>query len=233
MALMNRRIGEHETKFVFANNRSQILIAWLRLRCQEDPKYPVSNISSIYYDSVNWNFLHEKINSDFLKSKVRLRWYSDSKTGENLQPTFLEVKYKIGSSRKKKRIQTDISSDWISKVPLHDPQLLHIPKMAQEDIGRLKVHLLPAFQVDYQRFRFIDPVSGARLCVDYNIHVPRANWQMISQNNPICLQKGVFELKDTSGKLPEWLHQLTSLGCKKESFSKYASCYAHLMQIIF
>jgi len=230
---MDKPIGEHETKFVFANNRSQILIAWLRLRCQPDWKYPVGKISSIYFDSLDWRLLQEKIDSDFFKTKVRLRWYSDAKSGNKLPATFLEIKNKIGSSRKKKRIQTTSTSDWISSLPLHDPQLLKISAMAREYTGNLYGHLHPAFQIDYQRYRFVDSVSGARLSVDFNIHVPKSNARMLSQSNTTCLKSGVFELKGNNDSLPDWLHQLTALGCKKESFSKYGSCYAHLKQIIY
>ena len=69
--------GDHEIKLVLPNRAARSLVRWLRSRCWPDPLYPAATVSSIYYDTPDWRLLREKVNSDFLKTKVRLRWYSD------------------------------------------------------------------------------------------------------------------------------------------------------------
>lgn len=227
------QIGEHETKFVLPNSRARILSSWLSKRCRPDPLYPVGIISSIYFDTKDWQLLGEKLNSDHLKTKVRLRWYSDVQSGESLPATFLEIKYKIGSARKKLRIKTAINSDEILKTRLEEPRLLQIPRLSLEHGVVLPMSLHPAFQLNYIRHRFIDPLTGARLAVDRNIHISRVNSRMIQSSNPTSLPDGVFELKYENSILPDWLHQLTALGCRKGSFSKYSNCYSHVTGIYF
>lgn len=227
------QIGEHESKFVLPNRRARILSSWLSKRCRPDPLFPVGIVSSIYFDTKDWRLLEEKLNSDHLKTKVRLRWYSDVQTGKNLPTTFLEIKYKIGSARKKLRINTTINSSEMLATRLEEPSLLQIPRLTLEHGVVLPMTLHPAFQLNYIRHRFVDPLTGARLAVDSNIHISRVNNRMIQTCNPTCLQEAVFELKYKNSTLPDWLHQLTALGCRKSSFSKYSNCYCHLTGIYF
>ena len=225
--------AEHEIKYVFDNNCASTLIEWLRLRCEPDPLFESGIISSIYYDTGDWRFLNEKINSDYLKTKVRIRWYEKIGGGQQGNQSFLEAKFKIGAKRKKIRLKTDISSKWLSEVNLCDTQLLSIPLTLWSLGVKIPPTLYPAFQISYKRFRFVDPVSRCRLCIDYDISAPRANWQLLPKIHPVKLNRGVFELKGNITELPDVLKQLTALGCRKESFSKYSNCYMKLMQIMF
>lgn len=233
LSQLKEQIGEHETKFVLPNYRAHIIVAWLKRRCLPDPDYAEGKVSSIYFDTRDWVYLAEKINSDYLKTKVRLRWYSNAVTDSLFPSTFLEVKSKIGSARKKIRLLLDIDSERIVKTPLNDPQFIEIPQSIKSEDIYLERPLFPTFQLNYHRFRFIDPMTDSRLCVDCNIHVSRVNPIMVNRMNPEKLKEAVFELKEKSCELPDWLHQLTSLGCRRDAFSKYSSCYAQLERIIF
>ena len=42
-----------------------------------DGAYSSNIVSSLYYDTRDRRGLYEKLNSDFLKLKVRLRWYTE------------------------------------------------------------------------------------------------------------------------------------------------------------
>lgn len=80
---------EHELKFVFRNGFAREIVSWLEGRCLPDPEYPKGRVNSIYYDLRDHRLLDEKRNSDFLKTKVRLRWYADVHTQAALDPVFL------------------------------------------------------------------------------------------------------------------------------------------------
>ena len=45
--------------------------------CRRDPEFPAAVVWTIYYDTPAFASLGEKINSDYLKRKIRVRWYSD------------------------------------------------------------------------------------------------------------------------------------------------------------
>lgn len=216
---------KHETKFVFSNTIAHLIIQWLSCRCYPDPEFPVGIVSSIYYDTRDWHFLREKINSDYLKTKVRVRWYTDIISQEPAGYSFIEVKQKIGATRKKIRIKSDISGKWLSCVDLDSRKLLEIPHVIGTRFQDIPKQIYPVFQIRYKRWRFIEPVTGTRLCIDQDIFVPKVNELIIAATTPLCLRYGVFELKGKIRELPDVLHQLTVLGCRKASFSKYSSCY--------
>lgn len=228
------RVGEHETKFTLPNHRSTVVRSWLNKRCEPDAQYAEGIVSSIYFDTRQFDLLAEKLNSYYLKTKVRLRWYSSVETGALMPATFLEVKYKIGSARMKKRIDMDFASDLVAAKCLEDPWFLRIHRLVEEQGVQLPGMLIPAMQITYKRSRYIDPLTGARLSVDSDIHAPRVNRRMISRAHPGMLDAAVFEFKEKTGILPDWLSQVIALGeCRKYSFSKYSVCYANVQQITY
>lgn len=223
--------SEHESKFVFNDSSAHIMIRWLRCRCRPDRRFEAGIVSSIYYDTHQWRFLREKINSDYLKTKVRLRWYADIDSGEPEDESYIEAKYKTGSRRAKVRLQTGISGKWLSGVGLDNQKLLKVPLLLRNSGVIIREHLFPAFKITYKRRRFIEPVTGARLSIDYDICAPAVNRRMLSRQNQLPLPMAVFELKGAITELPDVLKQLTALGCRKESFSKYSVCYGSIMRV--
>ncbi|MCD4665197.1 MAG: VTC domain-containing protein, partial [Bacteroidales bacterium] len=154
----------HETKFIISNNKSRQIIEWLRCSCREDPEYPAGTVSSIYYDTRNWGFLAEKNNSDYLKNKIRIRWYSDISNKKNFEKSFIEAKFKIGNRRKKVRYLTPYSGTWLSRCRLDNPQLLEIPFLLGKEGIVLNQSVFPVYQISYKRLRFIEPYTGFRIC---------------------------------------------------------------------
>ena len=222
---------EREVKFVFSNHRVGPVIQWLQYRCRHDPDFPHNRISSIYYDTKDWQFLREKINSDYLKTKFRVRWYQEPGEDGQFGQAFIEVKSKIGTPRTKFRMLASYPASWFAKVSLEDPRLLDIPQAVKAQGVLLKQFMFPAFIVQYERYRFVELVSGTRVCVDYNICMPRVNRSMLPAANPFPLPTAVLEVKGNVESLPGILSHLLAYGCKKASFSKYLACYEHLRQI--
>ena len=91
-----------EAKFVAERWRAESARRWLQMVCRPDPDFPEATVYTVYYDTPGLRCLHEKLNGDYLKSKVRLRWY---RVGERAGDTaFLEVKMRLGSRREKVRV---------------------------------------------------------------------------------------------------------------------------------
>ncbi len=217
----------YELKFSFETSDAKTLLGWLCCRCQKDPQYYKNIVSSIYYDTPNWHSLEEKVNSDYLKNKIRLRWYSDIDSNDILDNAFIELKSRAGAQRTKIRYKIDLSAHVVSKASLQSEILRDVPNQLLNDI-LLPTQLTAVYIVQYHRYRFIEPVTQARVCLDTHINIPKVNSNIIAMTNPRPLPIGVIEVKGQQAKLPAVLHQLTALGCEKSSFSKYLHCYEHL-----
>lgn len=222
---------EQETKFVFRHQHLTPILNFVRHTCRRDPDFPQNIVASIYYDTRAWKFLREKVNSDYLKTKVRVRWYRAPDENEPHGKAFIEVKSKVGAPRAKLRVESPYSANWLHHIPLEDLRLLEIPRLLRAR-GALSEQcpLFPSFIVQYERYRFIEPISSVRLCIDCNIHVPRVNRTMLGMRPPSLLQTDVLEVKGQVDGLPGMLPNLFAFGIKKSSFSKYLACYQQLRQ---
>lgn len=213
-----------ELKFVFSNARAPMALSLLRARCQPDPKHPTGLVSSIYYDDRTLRFLREKVNSDYLKTKVRLRWYD---AGPNTYG-FVEAKFRIGDRRDKVRVSTPHSAEWLALRRLHEPVLQRIPELLRTRGVTVSSALCPVFLVRYQRYRFVEPLSGSRVSLDCDISVPTTNRSLLPYAGAARLTTAVVEIKGTQTELPTVLRELLRLGCRRSSFSKYGSAFRSL-----
>lgn len=221
---------ESETKFVLSNHKIDAVLQWLRETCYADPDYPVSVVSSIYYDTRQLTHIEEKANSDYLKTKVRLRWYDRSDDTVSDGTAFAEVKHRIGSCRSKIRIRTMLNAEQLSAACLESSELLIMDTILKKNGIILDNPVFPVFTIKYHRQRFIEKITHSRVCLDYGIHVPKVNRTLLPKMMVGCLNQSVFELKGNSGRMPCLLQPLVGLGCKKSSFSKYFACYCQLAE---
>jgi len=142
----------------------------------------------------------------------------------------MEAKRKNGSRRKKIRVISPYSGDFLSDVRLEDTIFLELPRLLHTQNFVFNENIFPAYQISYKRIRFIEPISGTRLCFDFDIRAPRSNFHMLPRFNPFFLNMAVFEMKGHAQKLPFSLNFLLKLGLRKSSFSKYSACYERLIK---
>ncbi len=87
--------GEFELKYTFPNHCRAILESWLAVSCKRDKSYPTSIVQSIYLETTLAESYQEKVNSDFFKTKYRVRWYETEDGRPFVQtdnvPVFLET----------------------------------------------------------------------------------------------------------------------------------------------
>lgn len=216
---------EHELKFAVDERLIPRVLAELQARCRPDPVHPAGRVTSVYFDTCDWVSVQEKRNSDYLKAKVRARWYTTREAPRPAGPVFLELKRREGSTRGKLRIETDFSAAEMAGLPLEDPRWLELSRLL-EDVGEsTRGDLLPAFELAYARRRFVEPVSGARVSLDLDIRVPRTNALRLPPGSRQPLPQAVLELKGSLDGLPAGLARLGELGLRRGSFSKYAQCF--------
>ncbi|MHC4892923.1 MAG: VTC domain-containing protein [Planctomycetota bacterium] len=220
--------GQRETKFPFDRRSVGHVLGLLSARLRADPVHPTNRIHSIYFDTPGWASLEEKRNSDLFKTKVRVRWYADDRTDEPRGNCFFEVKRREGGRRTKERIRTDLSATRLAASPLGSSLVRELPRRVLKSLAAgssLETgSLMPAMEISYRRWRFEEPVSGASIALDTDIHVARVDDTRLPRPRPECLDEAVLEVKGEWTELPPALADLTPLGVTKRSFSKYGLC---------
>jgi hypothetical protein len=222
------RETEFELKFAVKNAIAPAMLPWLHAFCRPHPEYPEALITSVYYDTSDWRLLNEKVGSDFLKTKVRLRWYGDVRTGAPGGPAFVEAKLKTGTQRRKIRVGLQDGAQRWAETPLDDARFEE-PLMALQEQGLTGLQRLrPAFQLEYRRFRFVHPFSSSILCLDTDIHVARAHPGRFRHARPDALVDAVLEQKGPLDRLDPLFEALERFGPRKIAFSKYQHCFYHI-----
>ena len=209
---------ERELKFVLPEAQAAGALSLLRALCRPDPRYRAARVSTIYYDTPGLQLLGEKLDSDFFKLKVRLRWYESA---DPEAASFLELKSRVGSLRHKARVATPLKARWLEGASLEDPALTEVLALAPPLGTPLPMPLMPAILVRYLRHRFIEPVSGARVSLDTAVEAPRARRGLFRAGGGVRLDLAVLEVKGQDDELPRTLRPLAHLGIRRGAFSKY------------
>ncbi len=219
--------AEHELKLVVAAIRAAPLLEWLRARCIPDPLYPDGLVTSIYFDNRSMVLLRAKINSDFIKRKVRVRWYADPATGVAQDPAFIEIKEKVGARRFKIRVPLEVAAAEIAGNPSMST-LRGLLAPLRRAGHWIEADLQPFLRIAFRRHRFTDPTNGARISIDSSIRGTTANPALLPASRPALLAHAVIEVKGESRELSPWMVPLGRFGCRRESFSKYERCFRKL-----
>ena len=224
--------GEFELKYTFPNYLAPVIDSWLKTKFERDSKYPESIVQSIYLETRDANSYQEKINSDFFKTKYRVRWYETkelyNKPPPDDFPLFLEKKVKVGAKRLKKRwnVQSNLEKLKLTNLTSHFHRTLH-EILSENESGSIP-HLYPFIQISYTRKRFIDSFSGARLSLDTDIRVEKTNSFILPPPTRIPLESGVFEVKSGLNESSPSLGYLVQRFVRKSTFSKYERCVSFI-----
>jgi hypothetical protein len=216
-----------EAKYVFAGGESGPILRILRRTCIPDPSYPIGWINSAYFDTPDLYHLSEKVNSDYLKTKVRLRWYGTDNTdpvGEHTT-AFLERKQKIGTHRVKERVPVQMKTEDLMSGAENFSAFAKALSRAGFEGWRPAGHLFPMIVIRYKRFRFLDPSRDVRISLDTRIGWTAVNPVFFPNHAPRINRVGVLEVKSETGELPMALVPIRDRLSPRSSFSKYEECW--------
>lgn len=217
---------ERELKFVLPAGRARAARRWLETLCMPDPEFSSADVWTIYYDTPGWASLAEKLNSDYLKSKIRVRWYAEpGRTPSG--PAFLEAKLRTGTKRDKLRVPLPLRADDLWRLTLDATALRDLPQRLLSLGVRVEGSWTPMVQLRYRRDRFIERTSGSRIAFDSDIRIVRVNQRHLALADPRALPVAVLEVKGYADQLPARLEPLLRLGSRKQTFSKYAAVWTH------
>jgi hypothetical protein len=218
--------AEREIKFTLSASRAHVARDWLDRLCRRDPKYPAATVWTMYYDTAALVSLGEKINSDYLKKKIRVRWYSDL-DGRVQGPAFVEAKLRIGTNRSKVRQVLPFPASDIAGWALDDIRLLSFPRVLNSNGIHGAEPWYPMMLIRYRRDRFVESLSRARVSLDSDIAAVAMHPRLTSAFDSSPLASAVLEVKGHGDILPRPLQPLLALGIHKASFSKFLAVYAH------
>lgn len=216
-----------ETKYTFAVGHEAILRTGLKAVCVEDAEHPEDRVHSIYYETPDHRHLGEKVNSDYLKTKVRLRWYTDVAGSSPTGPVsaFLEVKTKQGVFRRKERVALELPRGVLQPDTASMGALEDAVHRARECGYVPRGPLFPMLAIHYLRHRFVEPRMAARVSLDSQISSTIFDRRFFPAAGVRTLRHGVLEVKSKTGDLPRSFLQMRNFLNKKDSFSKYEVCW--------
>ena len=189
-------------------------------------------VSSIYFDTDNFDFYQDKLEGEFFKLKIRIRRYSlDSK---NWNSPKLELKIKHCDNTIK--YSKEITSDEVNKLVSSSISGYEVLKMFNHDKKIPKEYLLgrlfkPVTEIIYDRDAYIFPtVPDFRITFDYRIHSNLINKNL--GKSYLAEIKNIFELK-TNLKIPDiFLEWLKKRNITQEHVSKYSLSIEKLVKNI-
>ena len=222
--------GDSERKFIGQAGLDGFAASWLSHVCREDPAFPENTVCSIYYDTPALDSYAEKANGDFLKTKYRLRWYEpDSGADPRRRTAFMEIKSRIGEEREKTRVKLDLARDWLDRADLDDPGFDDLLRRCSPDLEKpTPLNLSATAAIRYRRRRFLCPFTFARICLDTDIGLARANGRLIPGPCYVNISSVVLEIKGIARADIPWLRALYEAGFRRRSFSKYGACMDRL-----
>jgi hypothetical protein len=218
-----------EHKFLFARTHRPFVENLLRFALRPDPEFHKGRITSIYYDTPTFDLYHEKRASTYLKNKIRVRWYGDAAAMTGDVKCYLELKSKIGGTRQKERFPLMLPASLLASKNLSAPLLARPLSMLPTFGHSFDGAIAPMLTVQYERQRLVDSSTGTRVAIDTDICCPAVNRQFVPAFPPVFLDMCVLEIKGSERELPAWLHPIRDF-VRREAFSKYASCFEHLLQ---
>jgi len=214
-------LPRHEVKFVGPSRAEPFVAASLEALCAPDGQFPDNVVHSIYFDSPDLASYAEKANGDYLKAKLRLRWYAER--GERRPKTrvdwtaWLEVKTRTGSRGTKRRKLLRLPGP--SPLGGLDPEALGA--VIQEHLGSSR---RPTCWISYSRTRLWGPGGLTRVSIDRDLRVEWvARWipsHWFGATPPVF----VVEVKGDTAAVDPALSTLILRHARKRAMSKYALC---------
>ena len=218
----------NERKFVGDARDLPFVLALLDARLLPDRYHETGHINSVYFDTPGLRAWSEKANGDNLKRKVRARWYGRPDELGAETPVFLECKHRLGSARRKVRIEVSAPTDLLLRAPLSDPGWPALFAAHADELGEpVGPDWSPVCRIEYDRVRYNDLENGSRVSVDWNVE-GFPNGERFPWAAPVALDALVCEFKNRGGEPPRWSEALQSAGLRLRSFSKYGECMTRI-----
>lgn len=190
-------------------------------------------VRSLYYDTINFNFYHEKIEGIKKRKKVRIRGYNEITDDVNV---FLEIKRKNDGAITKTRSTVAYRDLW-SLVESGDVDRFieskngdDLKRNAQRFLFQIKnLALKPMILISYEREAFYSKFNpDLRITIDKNLRsrIKISNESFLDKTSFVKALPGfsIMEVK-TRMSFPSWLNYIiATLELRRQALSKYTIC---------
>lgn len=232
-----KEYSRYELKYLIAGAQYRQLIEALSAHVQPDgmgDAHGRYTITSLYYDSPDYNGYWDKMEGHRYRRKVRVRVYGDQVVKPQTT-CFVEIKQRINKTVQKKRVILPYAS--AAALCGHGQELRNGDLTAAdhdviEEIQYLQnvLHLQPACVVSYDRQAFEGSAyePGLRITFDSNLKGRVHDLTLLSQsysrsNYFLPPDQYVLEIK-VNYRVPYWLMEIIGqCGCTLRRISKYCS----------
>jgi len=185
-------------------------------------------VRSIYYDTPNFRFYHEKLQSVKNRKKLRIRTYNQPAADS---PAFFEIKHKFGNVIYKERMKVPLDD---APALLEDGEALKITELPAADRTILnkffllfdKLILEPKVLVTYER-EALQGLDDQRLRVTFDLNTRSyayPEWQDLFREDDLnAINDNCFILEIKFDEwMPFWVQRIVSdYDLHRQSISKY------------
>jgi hypothetical protein len=237
-----------EQKFFIPPQRIGMALALLRRTCRTDREYPVGQVNSLYFDTLDLDQHQRSDAGEFAKDKIRVRWYGDEYdphrangsanrhaaasfaspsdgSGEDPIRVWLELKSRRGFASTKQRLTLDVPPSALTFAAL--PKGIVPPiTLARTMAGfGFFTHspLRPVIAISYWRYRFVEPETGFRISIDSSIRSSMVMPGRGRGERALELPGAVVEVKGSRFEVPTSLRPIAEIGSSWTRYSKYSS----------
>jgi hypothetical protein len=211
----------HEVKFIGSDREAPFAAASLEAVCAPDDEFPGNIVHTVYFDTPDLASYAEKANGDYLKTKLRLRWYARSAQRRQADggawTAWLEVKIRQGARGTKRRKVLHLPGP--SPLEGLDPEALGA--IVQRHLGSSR---RPTCWLSYSRTRLRGPDGLTRVSVDRDLRVEWVASWVPTRPSGVGPQVFVVEVKGPTAAVHPALSTLIVRHARKRSVSKYALC---------
>jgi len=215
-----------ERKYYLLPRDVGVAYGLLRQVCLPAPEYPSEQVNSLYFDTVDLDQHERSSSGDYLKDKVRIRWYGEDGHLSGVQSVFLEVKTRRGFAGTKQRVRFEAPAESLEPASLGRgilPGSLLMERLP--GLGYFPSRrLLPVVAISYWRYRFDDILTEQRVALDCRIRSTMVMPEPGNGERGLELPGAVLEIKGRSMELPPALRSARMLHTDWTRFSKYSAC---------
>lgn len=216
-----------ETKYLVEAQQLPALLQDLNDHMQADD-FAQSTITSLYFDTENFQMIQDSLAKKHGKEKLRLRTYA-SQPGLD-SPAFLEIKQKIAGVGYKYRVKTTPQEAITALAGTGNSVSQDVRMTDQLALLQDRYQTIqPRMLISYNRLSFKGKDDAAvRVTLDRDLTYALVTSLTLSSSAAIPLVTNnqlVMEIK-VSDQLPTWLQTiLAKYNLEKASFSKYGQAY--------
>lgn len=216
-----------ETKYLVEAQQLPALLQDLNDHMQADD-FAQSTITSLYFDTENFQMIQDSLAKKHGKEKLRLRTYA-SQPGLD-SPAFLEIKQKIAGVGYKYRVKTTPQEAITALAGTGNSVSQDVRMTDQLALLQDRYQTIqPRMLISYNRLSFKGRDDAAvRVTLDRDLTYAPVTSLTLSSSAAIPLVTNnqlVMEIK-VSDQLPTWLQTiLAKYNLEKASFSKYGQAY--------